>query len=318
MINIDFAEVHRLATVASLIEPLRRAFASDSRAPERARFDLEEQADARSLLLMPAWRPGLGIGVKIVTVFPRNADHGLPAVNAMYLLLSWQTGEPLAMIDGRALTLLRTAAVSALAADLLAPKNSEVLLMVGTGALAPYLIEGHCAVRNYRSVLIWGRAPDKADAVARDFKSRGWPISVAADLESAARSADVISCATLAREPLLKGAWLKSRCHLDLVGSFTPDMREAGDACARGAFIAVDTLEALRTSGDLIGPLASGDIARDDIVLLGELLARETVAPGRKTPRTDRTIFKTVGVAQADLAAAEVLHDRHARASRSG
>jgi ornithine cyclodeaminase len=330
MINIDSAAIHRLATVASLIEPLRQAFASDSVAPERAHFDLETQTDARSLLLMPSWRAEHGIGVKIVTVYPSNADQGLPSVNAAYVLLSWQTGEPLAMIDGRALTLLRTAAVSALAADLLAPKDSEVLLMVGTGALAPYLIEGHRAVRNYRSVLIWGRNADKTAALARNLEARGWPTSAAADLQTAARSADVISCATLAREPLIKGSWLKTRCHLDLVGSFTPDMREADDACARGALIVIDTLGALQTSGDLIEPIAAGVTARDAIILLGDLIthgpvtrgpsthvpvahepvAHESVAPDPNIPRPDRTLFKTVGVALADLAAAAALHAR--------
>jgi ornithine cyclodeaminase len=322
MINIDFADVHRLATVGSLIEPLRRAFASASVVPERAHYDLGPQADARTLLMMPAWRSDHAIGVKIVTIFPGNVDHGLPSVNAAYILISWQTGAPLAMIDGRALTLLRTAAVSALAADLLAPNDPEVLLMVGTGALAPYLIEGHCAVRGYRSILIWGRNPEKSAAVARDLAARGWPIRVAADLETAARSADVISCATLAREPLIKGSWLKAKCHLDLVGSFTPDMREADDACAEGASIAVDTLGALQTSGDLIEPLARGVIEKDRIATLGELLAggelparggfptRDSGAHGDDARRADRTLFKTVGVALADLAAAEALHER--------
>jgi ornithine cyclodeaminase len=326
MIHIDSAAIHRLATVASLIEPLRQAFASNSVAPERAHFDLDTQTDTRSLLLMPSWRAEHGIGVKIATVFPRNADQGMPSVNAAYVLLSWQTGEPLAMIDGRALTLLRTAAVSALAADLLAPKDSEVLLMVGTGALAPYLIEGHRAVRNYRSILIWGRNPDKAAALARDLEARGWPVSAAVDLEAAARTADVISCATLAREPLIKGSWLKTPCHLDLVGSFTPDMREADDACARGAFIVIDTPGALQTSGDLIAPVAAGVIA-SDIALLGDLIAlgpmaNETVAhdsivhDGAHIPRSKRTLFKTVGVAHADLAAALALYERCARGRR--
>jgi len=225
-------------------------------------------------------------------------------------LISWQTGVPLAMIDGRALTLLRTAAVSALAADLLAPKDPEVLLMIGTGALAPYLIEGHRAVRGYRSILIWGRNPERSAAVARDLAARGWPVSAAVDLETAARSADVISCATLAREPLIKGAWLKPICHLDLVGSFTPEMREADDACADGAFIAVDTLGALQTSGDLIAPLAGGVIARDRIATLGALLADRALPARASASHNNRTLFKTVGVALADLAAAEALHER--------
>jgi len=306
MKQIDFDTVHRLASVGSLVEPLRRAFVSQAVSPDRAHYELGALDRPRTLLLMPAWRRNGDIGVKIVTVFPDNADRGLPSVNAAYVLFSGQTGQPRAWIDGRALTLIRTAAVSALAADLLAPAIPEVLLMVGTGALSRYFIEGHLAVRKYRSVLIWGRDPHKAAAVARDLGARGWPVKAAIDLAAAARSADVISCATLAEQPLIKGRWLKSRCHLDLVGSFTPDMREADDDCMRGAFIAVDTPNALTGSGDLSQPLARGVIAKDDISLLSDLIAAKSAAP-----RPHKTVFKSVGAAHADLAVAEYLFERH-------
>jgi len=167
-------------------------------------------------------------------------------------------------------------------------------------------------VRNYRSILIWGRNAEKAAGVARDLEVRGWPISVAADLQTAARSADVISCATPAREPLIKGSWLKTRCHLDLVGGFTPDMRETDDACARGAFIVIDTPGALETSGDLIEPIAGGVTGRDDIVLLGDLVAH-TLAHAPNVPCPERTVFKSVGVAHADLAAAQAVYERCTR-----
>ena len=306
MIHIDRESVHRLASVGSLVQPLRRAFASNTASPLRAHYDLESLDRPRSLLLMPAWQPQGAIGVKIVTVFPRNAERGLPSVNAVYVLLCGQTGEPRAWIDGGSLTLLRTAAVSALAADLLAPQTPAVLLMVGTGALSRHLIEGHRAVRGYESILIWGRDVHKAAALARDLAARGWPVSVAQDLETAARSADVISCATLAQHSLIRGAWLKAGCHLDLVGSFMPTMREADDACMHAAFVVVDTLAALEESGDLVQPLARGVIERCDIVALSALLAS-----GAAVPRPGRTVFKSVGVALADLAAAEHLFERH-------
>src|ERR1700722_8563115 len=166
MLHIDFDAVHRLASVGSLVAPMRRAFLSQAVTPARAHYDLDAPDHARTLLLMPSWQPAGDIGVKIATIFPGNAARGLPSVNAAYLLLSGETGRPLALIDGRALTLLRTAAISALAADLLAPSAPELLLMVGTGALSPYLIEGHMAVRRYKSVLIWGRDSGKAETVA--------------------------------------------------------------------------------------------------------------------------------------------------------
>jgi ornithine cyclodeaminase len=306
MIHIDFDTVHRLASVGSLVEPLRRAFLSHVVSPARAHYDLGPFEQPRTLLLMSSWQPAGAIGVKIVTVFPGNSARGLPSVNAAYLLLSGQTGQPLAWIDGRALTLIRTAAVSALAADLLAPARPGVLLMVGTGALSRYLVEGHLAVRQYQSVLVWGRNPQKAADVVRDLDARGWNVSVAPGLESAARAADVISCATLAEEPLIKGGWLKANCHLNLVGSFKPNMREADDACMRDAFVVVDTLAALEDSGDLCEPLARGAIAKDAVCLLDDLAAQR-----QSTPRASRTVFKSVGVAHADLATAEYLYERH-------
>lgn len=305
MINIDFDAVHRLAGVGSLVEPLRRVFASNAHSPERAHYDLAGSHSPRTLLLMPSWQPDGDIGVKIATVFADNADRGLPSVNAAYLLMSGHTGKPRAWIDGRALTLIRTAGVSALAADLLAPVAPETLLIVGTGALSRYFAEGHLAVRNYRTVLVWGRDPPKAAAIARDLEARGWPVKAAPDLESAARSADVISCVTLAERPLIQGRWLKSECHLDLVGSFKPTMREADDDCMRGAFIAVDTLAALKDSGDLLEPLARGVIAQGEISLLGTLIASKPAAP-----RPLKTVFKSVGVAHADLAVALHLLER--------
>jgi len=321
VIHIDFDAVHRLATVGSLVEPLRRAFQSPAAVPARVHHEVGTTDQPRTLLLMPAWRADGDVGVKIVTVFPDNAHRGLPSVNAAYLLLSGQTGQPRAWIDGRALTLLRTAAVSALAADLLAPAAPAVLLMVGTGALSRYLIEGHRAVRTYQSVLVWGRDPRKAAAVAEDLAARGWPARAAADLAAAVRSADVISCATLAEQPLIRGAWLKSSCHLDLVGSFKSSMREADDDCLRGAFVAVDTKDALDDSGDLIFPLAAGVIQKTDIVALSDLATLSDIAAlgglaaHRQVPRAGRTVFKSVGVALADLAVAVEIHDRHQRST---
>jgi ornithine cyclodeaminase len=239
-------------------------------------------------------------------VFPRNAALGLPSVNAVYVLLSGQTGQPCAWIDGLALTVFRTAAVSALAADLLAPAAPAVLLMVGTGTLSRYLVEGHRSVRRYESVVIWGRDLHKAAAVAGDLEARGWPVSVAKNLEAAVRTADVISCATLAEHALVRGDWLKADCHLDLVGSFKPTMREADDACMQEAFIVVDTLAALEESGDLTQPLGRGVVARSAVATLDGL-----IASGPLTPRPRRTVFKSVGVAHADLAAAQFLFERH-------
>jgi ornithine cyclodeaminase len=310
LIYIDFDETHRLAKVAGLIEPVLRAFVGQASSPERAHYEIEEGERSRTLLVMPAWRAEGAIGIKTVTVFPDNHRQGLPTVTGLYVLLSWQTGEPLAVIDGRALTLLRTAAVSALAAKLLAPLDAERLLFVGTGALSSYLIRGHAAVRNYRSIEVWGRDARKAAAVVSALGDLGLSITVAGNLEEAARKADVISCATTAEQPFLEGAWLKPSCHLDLVGSFKPNMRESNDDCLLQASIVVDTMDSLEESGDLIGPLAKGVFARSEVQLLQAIAANNDHSRAR-----GRTVFKSVGVAHADLAVAEQLFAKYTNRS---
>jgi ornithine cyclodeaminase len=306
MISLDYDRVHQLAPVASLIEPLRLAFRTVASTPERGHYELDEMNGSRTLLLMSSWRPRGTIGVKVSTVFSKNPNEGLPSVSGVYLLFEWQTGQPLAVIDGRAITLLRTAAVSALAADLLLESDPSVLLMVGTGALSRYLIEGHLAVKDYKAVLIWGRDPAKAALVAEQLAARGFSITVAADLEIAVRNADVISCATMAEQPLIKGAWLKPNAHLDLVGSFKPAMRETDDACMIGSSIVVDTLSALTESGDLAGPIRRGIVIKDRVRTMHDIVNAQP-----RSSRSARTVFKSVGVALADLEVADQVFTRN-------
>jgi ornithine cyclodeaminase len=237
------------------------------------------------LLLMPAWTAAADrfLGCKLVTVFPDNAKFGRPSLHGVYLLLSGETGEPLAMLDGRALTAWRTAAASALAARYLARADASHLLMVGAGALARHLVRAHAAVRPIRTVTLWNRTRRSADALASALADTGLVVSVADDLETAAGAADIISCATLASTPLLHGAWIRGGTHIDLVGGFTAAMREADDEVVRRARIYVDTRAgALSEAGDIIDPLARGVIAAADIA--GDLfdLCRCKV-PGRAT-----------------------------------
>jgi alanine dehydrogenase len=308
LIRLDFDAVHSSAGVIDLIEPLRRAFAQDVTAPPRNHYQLGIPPSTDSLLVMPCWREAGHLGVKIVTVFPSNEQRGLSSINGEYLLISRETGETRALIDGRALTLLRTAAVSALAADLLAAPHTDTLLMIGTGALAPYLIKGHLAVRRYASVAVWGRSPHKATHLVSRLLQDDLPVRIVTDLEAAVREADVICCATMATSPLIKGRWLKERAHLNLVGSFRPSMVEADTDCFRDCVAVVDTLDALEEAGDLLEPLRSRIIKREEIVQL-----RHLVLDGARIAGTRRTVFKTVGYALADLAAAEWLYQRCTR-----
>jgi alanine dehydrogenase len=308
--RLDFDSVHAHAGVADLIAPLRQAFVEGMNAPARNHYELGTPHAANSLLVMPGWREGGHLGVKIVTVFPENEKRGLCSVNGEYLLISGDTGEPLALLDGRALTLLRTAAVSALAADLLAAPDADSLLMVGTGALAAYLIEGHLAVRRFKSIGVWGRTAAKAIRLVNRLLGKDLPVHLVPHLETAAREADVICCATMAASPLIEGRWLKQHAHLNLIGSFRPSMREADADCFRDSLVAVDTPDALEESGELIEPLQSGIVRRDQIVQL-----RDLVVNGSSAAASRKSVFKSVGSALADLSAAEWIYQRFCEGS---
>ena len=304
---MNASEVEAALETEALVEQLRQMFRAGASVPQRHHHtvNVPGAADA-TLLLMPAWQEGRYMGVKIVTVFPNNAEKSLPSVMGAYVLLSARTGEPLAMIDGRMLTLRRTACASALAAKYLARSDASRLLMVGTGALAPHLILAHAQVRPIKEVLIWGRDAAKAGRLARNLSSRRLKAQATGDLEGAVRGADVISCATLSKEPLVRGEWLREGAHVDLVGGFTPEMREADDAAVRAARLYVDTYTgALAEAGDLVQPLAQGVIQRTDVVgELAELVRGER--PGRATAE-EITLFKSVGTALEDLAAAQLV-----------
>ena len=308
---IGGAEIHRLLDFPSLIAALRAMFRDGCEVPARHHHGISPGpagGTPGTLLLMPAWQSGRALGIKIVTVFPDNARRGTPSVQGSYLLLNADTGAPTALLDGTALTLRRTAAASALAADYLARRDSTVHLMVGTGALAPYLVAAHAAVRPIRETRIWGRDPKKAAALAGQLVETGIVAAPAADLAAAVAAADIITCATLARQPLIRGAWLRPGSHLDLVGGFTPEMREADDKAIARAAVYIDTDMALREAGDIVQPLASGHLTRDRIS--GDLfgLARGS-CPGRRDA-AEITLFKSVGSALEDLAAAQLVVSR--------
>lgn len=310
MRTVTAEEVKAALDFPSLVEALREGFRRDVDAPVRHHHTIprSDEPDA-TLLLMPAWQSGRHVGIKIVTVTPGNADRSLPAVMGIYLLNDWQTGAPLALIDGPMLTLRRTAAASALGASYLAREGAERLLMVGTGALAPHLIEAHAAVRPIRRVQVWGRTAAKAEAVADSVRRDGLEVEVAEDLEAAVRGADVISCATLSREPLVRGEWLQPGVHVDLVGAFTPEMRETDDEAIRRARVFVDTRAgATKEGGDIVQPLESGALeARDIAGDLFELTRGER--PGRGGD-AEITLFKSVGTALEDLVAAQLVVER--------
>jgi ornithine cyclodeaminase len=313
---ISAAEIEAALDWDSLIERLRQTFRRGVEVPVRHHHDEiaggpggTAAGTGGTLLLMPAWQPGRHLGVKIATVFPGNADQGLPSVMGAYLLLDGKTGAPLALIDGPMLTLKRTAAASALAAGYLARPDCERLLMVGTGALAPHLVMAHAAVRPVCNVLIWGRDPEKAAKLAKRLDRRDFKVEATADLAAAVKGADIVSCATLSTRPLIKGAWLRPGQHLDLVGAFRPDMRESDDGAVRRARVFVDTREgALSEAGDIVQAVASGALDPEDVA--GDLFELTRGERAGRRFYDQITLFKSVGTALEDLAAAQLAVER--------
>ena len=259
-------------------------------------------------LLMPAWLEGRFFGVKTINIAPGNAARGLSGLHASYVLYHGITGVPLALIDGDEITARRTAAASALAASWLARSDARRLLVVGAGRIARLLPDAYRRVRSIDHVHVWARNRTRAERLVAELRQEsGLVATVADDLQAAAGEADIVSCATLATEPLIRGSWLSPGCHLDLIGSFTPSMREADDACFAGAGVYVDSDEALRKSGDLLGALSSGALRAGAVLGTLETLARRT-APGRRSA-SQRTVFKSVGTALEDLAAAVLVFE---------
>ena len=322
---LSAAEVDAALDDLALIDRLDALFRAGCEMPPRHHHTVAEptgpgSADA-TLLLMPAWTRGAAaargashLGIKVVTVFPDNGKRGLPSIYGQYLLLDGATGASLALLDGTMLTKRRTACASGLASRYLSRPESRRLLMIGTGALASQLIRVHAKVRPIEEVAIWGRRPERAADLARELldslpSALGRPISVraVADRQQAVAQADIVSCATLSKTPLIEGDWLRGGQHIDLVGAYTPEMRESDDRAVWRARVYVDTRAgALKEGGDIVQPLANGTIDEDDVIADLFELSR-----GQRTGRlpgdaTSITLFKSVGAALEDLAAAEL------------
>jgi ornithine cyclodeaminase len=311
-------QIQQALPCTTLIPALREAFRAAAQAPRRHVHPLSDTGSS-TLLLMPVWQAQGHLGVKLVTVVPENRQRQLPTVQALFILLDTATGTPLALMDGEELTLRRTAAASALASDYLSRADSEHLLIVGTGQLAPHMAIAHCAVRDIRHLTVWGRNTERARQTLEKIEALGLPASIAmdiaADLDHAARRADVISCATTSREALLRSTAIRPGTHMDLVGGFKPDMREADDGLLATAALFVDTFDgALAEAGDLVQPLQAGLITRASV--LAELADLATARHPGRSDAQQITLFKSVGTALEDLCAADLVW-RHFNAQQA-
>ena len=299
---IDAARMQAVTSYPDLVEWLRTSHLDTIDAMDDLLMTQPATAGGSdTLLIRAAWQRGEQIGVKLVTVFPANAGGALPSIQAVYLLFDAENGEPLASLDGTELTYWKTAADSALGTRFLAREDVRTLCMIGAGAQAPHLIRAHCSVRpSIERVTIWNRTHARAETLAAAAPVEGVVFEATTDIEAACRGADVITAATAAEAPLVRGEWLRPGQHLDLVGGYKPEMREADTESFARARVFVDARETtVGICGDLLEPIREGRFSADAIE--GDLfdLCRDGLPRPRATD--DITLFKNGGGGHLDL-----------------
>lgn len=303
---IDAGFIHDHTDYSQLIARLWSAFRdAEIQVPTRHHHTLKNQDSPsdNTLLLMPAWKAGDGLGVKVVTVSPDNGQHNLPSVQGTYIYMDATTGVIHAILEAKALTSKRTAAASALASHFLSRKNSHSLLMIGTGALAPELIQAHASVRDLKEVYIWGRNQEKARHVSELLKDQAFTVTPVPHISDVISKVDIISCATLSETPLVPGAELRPGQHIDLVGAFTPAMRESDNTAILRSSVYLDTVEdGLKGSGDISQPIENWLISEDHIK--GDLFSLCSNGKYARQHENEITLFKSVGYALEDLVGA--------------
>lgn len=308
MLVIDADAIRSHLSLPDLIDRLAEAFEQGDVAAHRLVISLPGGDGDRQFLAMPAFRASGGGITKLVTVQPDNAVRGQPVIQAALVLFS-DTGKPIAFLDGTVITHLRTGATSALASRYLSRADSRHLLVMGTGALAPFMAMAHCEVRPIDRVTVWGRSVARAEATAAQIRTMVGPlieVVTSDDLAHSVPRADIVSCATNSATPLFDGQLLRPGTFIDAVGSFSPQRRETDDATIKRSRLFVDTFEgAMTEAGDILEPISRGVIAQDHIE--GDLagLVRGEIA-GRRSPE-DIILFKSVGSAVEDLAAADMI-----------
>ena len=299
---IDAARMQAVTNYPDLVEWLRTSHLDTIDAMDDLLMTQPAAAGgADTLLIRAAWQRGTQIGVKLITVFPANADGELPSIQAVYMLFDGENGRPLASLDGTELTYWKTAADSALGTRFLAREDAGSLCMIGAGAQAPHLIRAHCSVRpSIERVTIWNRTHSKAEALAAAAPVEGVEFKATTDIEAACRGADIISTATAAEAPLVRGTWMRPGQHLDLVGGYKPEMREADTRAFERARVFVDARETtVGICGDLLEPMKEGRFSADRIE--GDLF--DLCRTGLPRPRAaeDITLFKNGGGGHLDL-----------------
>lgn len=310
---INAERVHELLDFKGLVPAIQQAHLGGMpRHNDRSIYEEPNpEGHPDSFIILPAWEPGEGILAKLVTSFPNNkARHGISNVNSIYVYINADTGVTEAVIDGEAVIFRKTSADSALGSQLLSREDAENFLMIGAGGLAPYLVRAHLSVRpDIKRIQIWNRTAANSEILVRLLDGMGIKAEVAGELDTAVAEADIISSATMASEPHLKGNLLKPGVHVDLVGSFTPEMRESDDDVMRRATIFVDHRQTTTRSGEFLGPLERGVIRKDDVQADYFELCQKTHVGRSGTDEV--TLLKNGGGSHIDYYVAKYLMDCH-------
>ena len=313
IVQIDDVFINQNTHFSELVKVLKKGFASGtSIVPMRHHHDFPnpEVGSDSTLLLMPAWTPNQEAGVKIVTVSPENGQFGLPSIQGIYILMDTVKGSMKAVVQAKSLTAKRTAAASALASSYLSRKDASSMLMIGTGALSSNLIKAHASVRPINKVYVWGRNLEKAEKVCKELDNANFKLTPIENIEEKIGDVDIISCATLSKEPLVFGDYLKEGQHIDLVGAYKKDMREADDHTISKASVFVDTMQGgLKESGDIVIPLQNGVLSEKDIK--GDLFGLCSQSDKGRQHDQEITLFKSVGHALEDLVAATYYYEQY-------
>jgi ornithine cyclodeaminase len=306
---VDAAQLEAAAPMPDLLDAIEAAYrdvaAGRDHSPLRNRVPLT----GGDLVLMPGVREGgTGASVKLVTIMPGNAERGLPTIHAVVVWFDASTGEPRALLDGAALTAMRTGAASGVGTRLLARSDARRLAIFGVGAQAAWQVRAVLAARPIQEVRVWSRTAERRAAFAVQMSAELGPgvgVAAAASSEDAVRGADVICCATTSSEPVFSADWVSPGTHINGIGSFKHGMVELPpELFARAVLVAIDSREAaLAEAGDVVAAIQAGILSEESLVEIG------SVEPGWAAQRDPAaiTVFKSVGLAIQDVAAAELV-----------
>jgi len=310
---INTEQVQNSLNFEELIPLLKESFSKPFHMPQRQVHLLapEDKSKHDAFALLPSWNDEV-IGNKMFTYFPDNsAKHDLPGLFSKIMLFRRQTGEPLALVDGTSVTYWRTAAISALASQLLSKKDSQHFMLFGTGNLAAYLLHAHISVRNLKNVIIWGRCVDKVRKIINEFSAIYPQINfyTSLDLAQEIPHVDIICCATASKTPLFPGELISSGTHIDCLGNHMANARECDSVTITKARVFVDSLaNTLNEAGELLIPIEEGIFKADDIV--GELADMCKQPEILRQSADEITLFKSVGTAVSDLVAAYLVYQK--------